>query len=47
MKVFSFLTDYSVVDRIINHINLTFIAERPPPALSGLSGSFDGRGGLH
>jgi len=25
------LTDYSVVDRIINHLKLSFIAERPPP----------------
>jgi hypothetical protein len=32
MKVISFLTDYAVVDRIIGHLNLTFVAERPPPA---------------
>jgi hypothetical protein len=25
------ITDYAVVDRIINHLNLTFVAERPPP----------------
>jgi len=31
MKVISFLTEYAVVDRIINHLKLTFIAERPPP----------------
>ena len=31
MKVIAFLTDYAVVDRIINHLNLTFVAERPPP----------------
>jgi len=31
MKVIAFLTDFSVVDRIINHLKLTFIAERPPP----------------
>jgi hypothetical protein len=31
MKVIAFLTDYSVVDRIINHLKLTFVAERPPP----------------
>ena len=31
MKVISFLTDYPVVDKIINHLNLTFVAERPPP----------------
>jgi hypothetical protein len=32
MKVIAFLTDYAVVDRIINHLQLTFAAERPPPA---------------
>lgn len=31
MKVIAFLTDYVVVDRIINHLKLTFVAERPPP----------------
>jgi len=31
MKVFAFLTDFSVVDRIIGHLKLTFVAERPPP----------------
>jgi len=31
MKVIAFLTDYSVVDRIIGHLKLTFVAERPPP----------------
>jgi len=31
MKVVSFLTDFSVVDRIIDHLKLTFVAERPPP----------------
>jgi hypothetical protein len=31
MKVIAFLTDYAVVDRIIDHLKLTFIAERPPP----------------
>jgi hypothetical protein len=31
MKVIVFLTNYPVVDRIINHLHLTFIAERPPP----------------
>jgi len=31
MKVISFLTDWAVVDRIINHLNLTFVADRPPP----------------
>jgi ribosomal protein S27E len=31
MKVISFLTDYPVVDRIIHHPRLSFVAERPPP----------------
>ena len=31
MKVIAFLTDYAVVDRIIDHLKLTFFAERPPP----------------
>ncbi len=31
MRIIAFLTDYGVVDRIINHLKLTFMAERPPP----------------
>jgi hypothetical protein len=31
MKVIAFLTAYAVVDRIIDHLKLTFVAERPPP----------------
>ena len=31
MKIIAFLTDTAVVDRIINHLNLTFIASKPPP----------------
>jgi hypothetical protein len=31
MKVIAFLTDYAVVDRIIGHLKLTLVAERPPP----------------
>ena len=31
MKVIAFLTDYVLVDRIINHLRLTFVADRPPP----------------
>ena len=30
MRIIAFITDYSVVDRIINHLKLTFAAERPP-----------------
>ncbi|MFQ6112436.1 MAG: transposase, partial [Nitrospinota bacterium] len=31
MKIIAFLTDYAVVDRIINHLKLTFVAAKPPP----------------
>ena len=31
MKIIAFLTDYAVVDRIIDHLKLTFVTERPPP----------------
>jgi hypothetical protein len=33
MRIIAFLTDHKVVDRIINHLNLTFIADKPPPPL--------------
>jgi hypothetical protein len=32
MKVVTFLTEYAVVDRIIRHPELTFVAEKPPPS---------------
>jgi hypothetical protein len=32
MKVVAFLTDFSVVDRIIDHLKLTFVAAKPPPS---------------
>jgi len=31
IKVIAFLTDYTVVDRIVDHLKLAFVAERPPP----------------
>jgi hypothetical protein len=31
MKVIAFLTENAVVDRIIRHLELTFVAEKPPP----------------
>jgi len=31
MRIIAFLTDQAVVDRIINHLKLTSVAERPPP----------------
>lgn len=30
MRIIAFPTDYAVVDRIIQHLKLTFVAERPP-----------------
>jgi len=30
-KVFAFLTDHAVVNKIINHLKLMFVAEKPPP----------------
>jgi hypothetical protein len=32
MRVVAFLTEHAVVDRIIRHLQLTFVAEKPPPA---------------
>ena len=32
MKVIAFIMDYAVVDRIIDHLKLTFVAEKPPPS---------------
>lgn len=31
MKVVAFLTEYAVVDRIISHLEVTFVAAKPPP----------------
>lgn len=31
MKIIVFIFYYSVVDRIISHLKLTLMAERPPP----------------
>ena len=31
MKVIAFLADHAVVDRIIDHLKLTFAAAKPPP----------------
>jgi len=30
-KVIAFLTDYPAVDRIIDHLELVFVAAKPPP----------------
>jgi len=42
MKVIAFITDYAVVDRIIHHLKLTFVAERPPPPSHRVPGTLDG-----
>jgi hypothetical protein len=31
MKVIAFITNYEIIDRIINHLGITFRAKRPPP----------------
>jgi len=33
MNVIVFLTDDVVIDRIINHLKLAFVADKPPPPL--------------
>jgi hypothetical protein len=33
MKVISFIEDHKVIDKIIAHLKLTFLAERPPPQI--------------
>ncbi len=38
MKVIAFLADAAVVDRIISHLKLTFVADRPPPRLTSPAG---------
>jgi hypothetical protein len=30
MKVVAFITDYQAVDRIIDHLELVFVAAKPP-----------------
>jgi Ribonuclease G/E len=32
MRVVAFLTEHAIVARIIRHLELTFVAEKPPPA---------------
>jgi hypothetical protein len=31
MHIIALLTDYAVVDKIINHLKLSFVSDRPPP----------------
>jgi hypothetical protein len=32
MKIIAFITEVAVVDRIIDHMKLTFAAVKPPPS---------------
>ena len=34
MSIIAFIEDYKVIDKIIDHLKLTFMAERPPPPQS-------------
>ena len=34
MTIISFIEDHKVIDKIIAHLKLTFLAERPPPPQS-------------
>ncbi|MFW6128886.1 MAG: acid--CoA ligase [Candidatus Aminicenantaceae bacterium] len=36
-NIISFIKDHKVIDRIIDHLKLTFKAERPPPPQAQLS----------
>jgi hypothetical protein len=31
MSIIAFIEDHKVIDKIIGHLKLTFMAERPPP----------------
>lgn len=35
-KVVAFIKEYSLLDRIMDHLKLTFVAEKPPPAMSAI-----------
>ena len=37
MRIVSFIKDHKVIDKIIDHLKLTFKAERPPPPQAQLS----------
>ncbi len=36
-RIVSFIKDHKVIDRIIDHLKLTFKAQRPPPPQAQLS----------
>ena len=31
MRIIAFIEAHKAIDKIIDHLNLTFLAERPPP----------------
>jgi len=31
MSIIAFIEDHKVIDKIIDHLKLSFVAERPPP----------------
>ncbi len=37
LRIISFIENYKVIDKIIDHLKLTFKAERPPPPRAQLS----------
>ena len=37
MRIISFIEDHKVIDKIIDHLILTFKAERPPPPKAQLN----------
>jgi hypothetical protein len=42
MKIITFIEDHKVIDKIIVHLKLTFMAERPPPSSNCPAGILDG-----
>ncbi|MDH7513726.1 MAG: hypothetical protein QHH14_12340 [Clostridiales bacterium] len=34
MKVIAFISDYALADRLISHVRLTFVSDRPPPHIA-------------
>ena len=34
MRIIAFLSDYAVRDRVIDHLKLTFVTERPLPYIA-------------
>jgi hypothetical protein len=43
MKVIAFLAEHALADRIIEHLGLTFVADKPPPSNVAFQEYFSGR----